>query len=112
MIYSNTKGYRGISVTGPYYYPDHKASFYVGVLSSGSILDAEVDLARLIPWADGLENTLTEIADVLEIELVSKGLLIYGKEEMYGARAAVVRGEALKDADVKFEMYLLMLGIL
>lgn len=108
LAHKDTNNFSGVSVTGPYNYKDHKAVVWVGILSSGLVVDAEVDLSELFLWAGSLENTLELFAAKLESELKPKGLLVYGFEEIYGARAAVVRGEVLKDADVKFELYLLM----
>jgi len=99
----------GISILGPYYYPEHSSEFYIGVLSHGEVPDGEIDIAQEVEWAGTLEETAETIAAIFTANFPNKGLLVYGKmlspEVVYARAASVITGEVKRDADVKQEMY-------
>ncbi len=99
--------FQGISVTGPYEIPEHKAYIWIGVLSkNGNFLDAAfVGLPN--PWCGSLEETCQYISNFINsyYEDSFKGMLVTGHEKKFNSRCSVVTGEVLEDCVVKMDMY-------
>ena len=90
------------------YNEGHECGIYIGILANGVLPDAETigDDIRSVDFGKSAEEYLQDILAAMDFP--NKGILLVAMIDHLNLACALVSGEVLQDADVKFEMYKLM----
>ena len=99
----------GIAALPGFKYDDHSVEVYVAVLyrNAERIIASEVmpTMPNRVEWAGSTEATVEALANYFMGPNTIKGVLVLAIDRMWNVNYATVKGEALEDDDVKFEMY-------